>query len=214
MSVTDVEKELKDLRKRQKAIEKKIKQLDGTSIIEKGMAKWEKISNVKYACEKLIRDAKLGSDFNSLLKLHKWPNYYIYQHPLKKQLKTDDINEEWVQYFIGNIPHDPKDTGKMDRYGSWQEKGEKGLTILRETAAKTRMGAWKRAKKKQQQVENLFKYGKTKQEREKIGPQGQLSDAQKSLQALATTGLPVPTEIINKKVATKKKVSKKVATRK
>ena len=84
-------------------------------------------------------------------------------------------------------------------------EGEAGLKLLRETAAKTRMGSWKRAKKKQQQVEDLFKYGKTKQEREKVGAQGQPSDAQNSLQALGTS---------KKKVATKKKVSKKVATRK
>ena len=205
MSVTGVDKELKDLRKRQKEIEKKIKQLDGTSTIEKGMAKWEKISNVKSACEKLIKEAKLGNDFNSLLKLHKWPDYYIYQHPAKKQMKTADINADWVQFFIGNIPHDPRNRARMETLGNIVVEGEAGLKLLRETAAKTRMGSWKRAKKKQQQVEDLFKYGKTKQEREKVGAQGQPSDAQNSLQALGTS---------KKKVATKKKVSKKVATRK
>lgn len=207
MPVTSAEKELKELKKQQKAIEKKIKQLDGTSTIEKGMAKWEKISNVKSACEKLIKEAKLGRDFDSLLKLHKWPDYFIYQHPSKKQLKTADINADWVQFFIGNIPHDPKNRGQMERFGTMVVEGEAGLKMLRDTAAKTRMGTWKRAKKRQERVESLLKSlgTKTKQEREKIGAQGQPSDAQKSLQALGTS---------KKKVATNKKVSKKVATRK
>ena len=206
MSVTSAEKELKELKKQQKAIEKKIKELDGTATIEKGMAKWEKISNVKSACEKLIKDAKLGNDFNSLLKLHKWPDYYIYQHPIKKTRKTADINEGWVQYFIGNIPHDPKDTDKMDRYGSWQVKGEEGLQLLRDTALASRKRTWTNAIRKQKRIERLMKSlgTKTEKEQEKVGPQGQLSPALSDIQKRTT----------KKKVATKKKVSKKVATRK
>ena len=212
MSVTSAEKELKELKKQQKAIEKKIKQLDGTADIAKGMAKWEKISNVKSACEKLIKEAKLGRDFDSLLKLHNWPEYFIYQHPGKKTLKTSDINAEWVQYFIGNIPHDPRDIGQAERLGTAQQKGEAGLQTLRETADKTKKRIWKTATKKQADLEFLLK--NKVQIFKKLKALKKTDDADKSSKSPATAKFNVPTEIIKKKVASKKKVSKKVATRK
>ena len=89
--------------------------------------------DLKSACNKLIEDANLGMKM-SLTKIDLFPDYYVYQHPTKKKLKTDNRDEDWVKMYIGEMPMDKT-------YG-----GATGKEVdLLATARKTRLAAWKRA---------------------------------------------------------------------
>jgi len=128
-----VKEQLKKLRKARSELKKKEKELKFELAIESNIGKWKKIMDVRTACKKIVEDADLGMNM-SLTKLELFPDYYVYQHPTKKKLKTDNRDEDWVKMYIGEMPMDAT-------YG-----GATGEEIdLIATARKTRLNAWKRA---------------------------------------------------------------------
>ena len=127
--------ELVELRQKKRDIVKRVKQLKLEVRLENDIEKWQKIMDAKSTCEKVITDANLGMRM-SLSKLDKFPEYYVYQHPVKRKLKTANRNAEWVQQYLGAIPYGA--TGGIT--------GDEADLLA--AAKKTRLSAWKRAVKK------------------------------------------------------------------
>ena len=107
------------------------------------MAVWSVISKVKHQCQKILDDANLPLGIKTLAALGTFPDGdYTYQHPIKKSLKTHNINEGWVQFYIG------KDKTNNNRFG-----GVTGsLEDLESTAIKSKSRAWIRATKKKKKI--------------------------------------------------------------
>jgi len=133
--------ELKEIQKKRRELKKREKDLKEHLKVEKDIKKWQKIMDVRAACNKVIRDANLGMSL-TLSKLEKYPDYYVYQHPVLKKLKTSDINKDWVQKYLNNT--DPRGgTGGVE-------------ADLIATAVKSRVSAWKRMNKKKKQVKKFL----------------------------------------------------------
>lgn len=131
----EVSKELKEVRQKKRDLNKREKQLKQEAKLEKDIEKWQKIMDAKTTCERVIADANLGMRM-SLTKLDNFPDYYVYQHPVNKKLKTADRQQRWVKEYLGEAP--------MGSQG-----GMTGVEAdLLATARKTRLTAWKRALKK------------------------------------------------------------------
>lgn len=129
-----VNEELKKVRSQKRALVKREKVLKAEQTLEKDIGKWQKIMDAKSACHKILKDADLGLRM-SLAMLEKFPDYYVYQHPVNKKLKTANRNEEWVKHYIG-VERSPKG-------------GLSGVEAdLIDTARKSRLSAWKRATKR------------------------------------------------------------------
>jgi len=135
--------QMASLRKQKREIAKQEKELREGIKLQSDMGKWQKIMDVRSACKKLIADANIGA--MSLTKLEKFPEYIVYQHPVKKSLKTSDRNEEWVKRYLGEIPMDEK--GGM--VGDEDD--------LLGTARRTMMRAWKRMGAKKKKVDKYTK---------------------------------------------------------
>ena len=130
-SVSD---ELKDLQKKRRELAKREKELKAQTKIEKDIGKWQKIMDARSACLKILSDADLGMRM-TLTRLEKFPDYYVYQHPVNKKLKTSNRNEEWVLHYIGeqrsakggmsgNI-EDLMNTARESRYKTWKRLNNK-----------------------------------------------------------------------------------------
>ena len=139
----DLGEELKELQKEKREMKKREKESKEHLKVEKDIQKWQKIMDVRSACKKVIKDANLGMSM-SLSKLDKYPDYYIYQHPVNKRLKTADRNEEWVQQYLGKIP--------MGEQGGIS--GDEADLIA--TARKSTVTAWKRMTKKKKTVKKFM----------------------------------------------------------
>jgi hypothetical protein len=137
----DLGAELKELQKEKRELKTRERELRENLKIEKDIQKWQKIMDVRSACRKLIKDAGLGM---SLTKLDKYPDYYIYQHPLDKKLKTADRNAEWVKKYVGEIP--------IGKNGGPTGREEDLLS----TARKSTLAAWKRMSKKKKLVKKYL----------------------------------------------------------
>lgn len=144
-----VDDALKDLRKKKRELKTKERELKAEQALERNMDKWKKIIDVQQECRAILAKADLGMRM-TLTKLDKFPDYYIYQHPGKKKLKTANRKELWVQQFLGEKP-----MGK--------EGGTMGVEAdLLATARKTRIAAWKRANAQKKRVEKILGGGTTK----------------------------------------------------
>ena len=154
-----VKEQLKKVRKEQRVLKKLEAELQADLKmelnIEKDIGRWKRIADARNACKKIIRDANIGSNM-TLTKLENSPNLpsHIYQHPTQRDLKTSDRQQDWVKRFIGELPMGP-------------HGGAGGsLEDLIATARKTRLSAWKRARKKKtirtRTISNLSKAGKFK----------------------------------------------------
>jgi hypothetical protein len=135
----NLKEELKELQKEKREMMKREKVLRQHLKVEQDIGKWKQIMDVRSACEKIIKDANLGMSM-SLEKLSKYPDYFIYQHPVDKKLKTTDRNANWVKEYLGEIPM----------------SGKGGITgveaDLLDTARKSTMSAWVRMTKKKKPV--------------------------------------------------------------
>ena len=127
----ELSEQLKELKANQRKLKKKEKELKENLKVEKDILKWQKIMDVRSACNKLIQDAELGMRM-TLTKLDKYPEYYVYQHPVHKKLKTADRNEEWVRKYIGEVEH-----GKQGGLSG-------DIQDLINTARKSTLASWKR----------------------------------------------------------------------
>ena len=87
-----VNEELKKVRSQKRALVKREKVLKAEQTLEKDIGKWQKIMDAKSACHKILKDANLGLRM-SLAMLEKFPDYYVYQHPLNRKLKTANRND-------------------------------------------------------------------------------------------------------------------------
>lgn len=145
----NVDDALKDLRKKKRELKTKERELKAEQALERNMDKWKKIIDVQQECRAILAKADLGMRM-TLTKLDRFPDYYIYQHPVNKKLKTANRKELWVQQYLGEKPIG--------------ERG--GLTgveaDLLATARKTRISAWKRANAKKKRVEKVLSQSATK----------------------------------------------------
>lgn len=141
--INSVDDELKELRKQKREILKQEKALKREKTLETKMDDWQKIVETREACKKIFRAAKLGNRM-TLSKLDSFPNYYTYQHPFNKKLKTDNRDEYWVLEYIGEKPMGP--TGGV--------QGDEADLIA--TARKSRLAAWTRANKKQKRISRVL----------------------------------------------------------
>jgi len=131
LSVNDKLKKISKDRRALKKREKELKlELKLEQLLEKDMVKWKKVMALKDAVNKLISDADLRIKMN-MKKLDKYPEYYEYQHPTKKTLKTNNRQEQWVRFYCGDEPNP-----KGGRVGVEED--------LLSTAKKTRLSALKR----------------------------------------------------------------------
>jgi hypothetical protein len=139
-----ISKDRRALKKREKELKLELK-LEG--VLKKDLVKWKKIMALRDACNKLIKDADLRINMN-MKKLDKYPEYYEYQHPTKKTLKTNNRQEEWVRFYCGDEPN-PKG-------------GSVGVEEdLLSTAKKSRLSALKRGiVKKSKRAKLLSKLSK------------------------------------------------------
>ena len=132
----DVNSELKKVRKSKRDLANREKALKAERALEKDIEKWQRIMDAKAACNKIIKEYNIGNRM-TLTRLDNFPDYYIYQHPVHKKLKTSDRNVAWVRQYLAEIP-----------MGS----AEGSLTGVEEdltgTARKSRLAAWKRINKK------------------------------------------------------------------
>jgi len=131
LSVNDklkkISKDRRALKKREKELKLELK-LEG--VLKKDLVKWKKIMALKVAVNKLISDANIGSAMN-MKKLDKYPEYYEYQHPVKRGWKTNNRQEEWVKIYCGELGQERNDIQGVEE-------------DLLSTAKKTRLSALKR----------------------------------------------------------------------
>ena len=154
-----LKQELDELRKKKRDLAKREKQIKAEQKLEKDIEKWQRIMDVKSACEKLIKDADIGMKMN-LKKLDSFPDYYIYQHPVNKKLKTADRNALWVKQYLDETP--------MDERGGMQ--GVEADLIA--TARKTRLSAWKRAVNKKTRKQRVAAGGNAGGKAKAVGSVG------------------------------------------
>jgi len=128
-------KKLSDVRKEMRLLKKQESSIREQRDLEKDMSGWQTIMDVRSACEKLVREAKIGKRY-TLSKIAKHPTFYIYQHPHKRELRSSNINADWVQKYIGNKSPGPGG----GRTGSIED--------LLETARVSTLRTWKRLNKK------------------------------------------------------------------
>ena len=133
-----VKDELKELRKAKRALVKREKELKAEDTLEKSIGKWQTIMDVKDACQQVINKADLGISMN-LQKLSKFPTFYIYQHPIKKSLKTSNRQAEWVKIYLGEIKTEAGGMGGV-------------LEDLTTTARKSTLATWAKANKKKKRI--------------------------------------------------------------
>lgn len=153
LSVNDklkkISKDKRALKKREKELKLELKL---EKLLDKDMVKWKKIMALRDACNKLIKDADLRINMN-MKKLDKYPEYYEYQHPSYRYLKTNNRQEEWVRIYCGEIiPH---------------PGGAQGVEEdLLSTAKKTRLAVLKREMRKKSKraklISELSKVGEFK----------------------------------------------------
>jgi len=132
----DLAKELREIRKEQKILEKRTKELTQEKSLETDMKRWQEIMTVKAALQGVVLNSGLPKRM-TLQKIADYPDFYIYQHPTKKSLRSSNRNDEWVRKYCGDIP--------MGAAG-----GSQGTEAdLIETARTSTMRTWKRLNKKQ-----------------------------------------------------------------
>ena len=136
---TKLSEQLKDVKEKQRSLKKKEKELKEHIAVEKDIVKWQKIMDLRADCVQLVLKADLGISM-SLTKLDKYPDYYIYQHPVKKHLKTANRQAEWVKQYVGEV--------SLGNQGGVTGDLEDLIT----TARKSTIAAWKRMNKKAKRV--------------------------------------------------------------
>lgn len=131
----------KDAKKKIRALQKEKKKLAEDAKLAEQMEPWGLIEDVREKCEQILKDANLPHYANTLAKLSQFPKgNYKYQHPIHKDLKTNNRDADWVKIFIGESP--------VGKHG-----GVTGtIEQLESTALYSRMAAWKRKRNKKQKV--------------------------------------------------------------
>ena len=61
---------------------------------------WKKLEDIKKMVSQALKDSGLSGAYDLKKIATKVPDYYIYQHPTKKILKTNDKQAQWVVDFL------------------------------------------------------------------------------------------------------------------
>jgi len=123
MAVSKEDKEqIKNLRDRQRQIDREIEEIKERSVLAQEMSVWMKITEIKNDIQSRIDAENIPY---TLRKIATLPSHYIYQHPQNLKLKSSNLDDDWVKEHLAK------------KSGSVEE--------LVATADKTRMSTWKRA---------------------------------------------------------------------
>ena len=98
--------EIEELRKKKRAA---IKSYDNQIKQKKLAAKhgdiertWKKLEDIKEMIYKALKDSGLNTRYSLNSLATKVPDFYLYQHPTKKILKSSDKNDDWVKAYCKN----------------------------------------------------------------------------------------------------------------
>lgn len=149
-AIEDKEKERqKEHKKALRKLEKEKKKVMEAATVAEEMKDWSDIDAVREQCEEIIKNSNIPAHLKSLKALHEFPKgNYKYQHPVKRSLKTSNIDEEWVKNFITDGGAHGGMTGTIEQ--------------LESVATNSRLRAWQRTKRKKARIAKANQEGSGK----------------------------------------------------
>ena len=148
MSLKD---ELLQIQQKADELEKRKAELESIVSAEEAMADWKSLTKVKEQCLQLLQDSGLSKYVKTLSDLEDFPSHYEYQHPETKYLRTNSLDQSWVQQYIGDMP-----MGRLRGESGNPEGTKKGraeaIQVLESTAQKSRMRVWRQAVNKRRRA--------------------------------------------------------------
>lgn len=125
--------ELKELktanRKKEREKQKQLKLLAEQATMERDATAWQEITQIKKMVNDQLKGNKLTQRYN-LKDISAMPDYFTYQNPDNKKLKTNNQDDKWVKEYLN---------------------GGGNIKTLMNTATESRVSVWKRIKFKRPQ---------------------------------------------------------------